>query len=263
MKKAMVGVAVALVLVTSNAAADGIERRPAPVIAAPVPVYAPTWTGFYIGAGVGAGAVIHDVRDHYSTGGAEGSLFHFRGGDDGVLGTVIAGYDWQLGASTVVGVFADYDFFDFTARHRTFPDLGGFDFRHQADHNSAWSVGGRFGLLSSPFALWYVTAGYTQIQLRHRFDFNNFPGVGDFSDSHHRNLDGYFVGAGVDTRLAASNWFLRLEYRYSDYQSSALRFTVDDFEYRIRTDPRDHTARLTLTYKFSGCCGWGPKSWGP
>ena len=60
MKKVMVGVTVALALVTSNAAADGIDRRPAPSIAAPAPVYAPTWTGFYIGAGVGAGAMVHE-----------------------------------------------------------------------------------------------------------------------------------------------------------------------------------------------------------
>src|SRR5687767_8529057 len=60
MKKILVGVAVALALVTSNAAADGIDKRPS-YIAAPAPIYAPTWSGFYIGAGVGAGTVLHDV----------------------------------------------------------------------------------------------------------------------------------------------------------------------------------------------------------
>src|SRR5262245_30229586 len=65
MKKVMVGVAVALALVTSNAAADGVDRRYPPTIAAPAPYVAPSWTGLYIGAGVGGAAVIHDfsIRD--------------------------------------------------------------------------------------------------------------------------------------------------------------------------------------------------------
>ena len=52
----MLGASAALLLMTSSAVADGISRRPA-TIAAPTPVYepAPTWSGFYIGAGIGAG----------------------------------------------------------------------------------------------------------------------------------------------------------------------------------------------------------------
>ena len=41
MKKVAVGVAVALALVTSNAAADGVDRRYPRSIAAPVPIAPP------------------------------------------------------------------------------------------------------------------------------------------------------------------------------------------------------------------------------
>ena len=77
MKKILVGVAVALALVTSNAAADGIDKRPS-YIAAPAPIYAPTWSGFYIGAGVGAGTVLHDVSVNDEI--FNERLFDFRGG---------------------------------------------------------------------------------------------------------------------------------------------------------------------------------------
>ena len=242
MKKVMVGVTVALALVTSNAAADGIDRRPAPSIAAPAPVYAPTWTGFYIGAGVGGSAVVHD----FSIDDVDLRRNHFDGfGADGVFGTVIVGWDWQVGVSTVLGLFVDYDF------HNNSADISllGGDVRAGIDHDNAWSVGARLGFLSSPSALWYATAGYTEAQFE---GFVSVEGLGTISRD--RTFNGYFVGGGVDTRLAASNWYLRLEYRFSDFSSE--RLFEDEFT-RLDVDPTVHSARLTLTYKLGGASGYG------
>jgi outer membrane immunogenic protein len=252
MKKAIVGVALALTVVTGNAAADGIDRRPPPSIAAPVPyVAAPNWTGFYIGAGVGAAAVIHDLNLQ----GGDFGRSHLDGiGSDGVFGTAILGWDWQLGASTVLGVFADYDF------HDNSTDFSAFDgfIRAGIDHDHAWSVGARLGFLSSPSTLWYATAGYTQAQFE---GFVSIDGLGTFSRD--RTFDGYFVGGGVDTRLGVSNWFLRLEYRFSDFGSEEI--FRDEFT-RMEPDSSAHTARLTLAYKFGGYGygygGWGANGWG-
>lgn len=253
MKKVAVGVAVALALVTSSAVADGIDRRYPPTIAAPVPPVAfPTWSGFYIGAGVGAGAVVHDlsIRDDI------GSIFNFNGiGGEGVFGTVIAGWDWQLGQSTVLGVFADYDFSGIS----TDASLLDGEISAALDHDNSWSVGARLGFLANPSTLWYATAGYTEAD----FDASaRLDGVGRFSAS--RTFSGYFVGAGVDTRLAASNWYLRLEYRYSEFDGErVLRDDLDPL--RVDVDPSMHTARATLTYKFgSGAYGygWAPAGWG-
>ena len=104
MKKVAVGVAVALALV-SNAAADGIDRRYPPTIAAPVP-YAPplTWTGLYVGAGIGGSAVVHDftLRD------VDLGDSRLNGiGDVGVFGTAIVGWDWQVCPTAVRGVCVD------------------------------------------------------------------------------------------------------------------------------------------------------------
>jgi outer membrane immunogenic protein len=259
MKKVTVGVAVALALVTSTAFADGVDRRYPPSIAAPAPyVVPPSWTGFYIGAGIGAGSVVTDVTVHDRI--ADERLFDFTGGDDGVLGTVIVGWDWQVGPNSVLGVFADYDFTDRSTHHRVFDDF----FRHSLDHNNVWSVGARLGFLSSPSVLWYATGGYTQVDVDHSARFFDLDGL---NISRDRTLDGFFVGGGVDTRLAASNWFLRLEYRFSDFDTGRVRVRDDegDMDFRVDNDTHAHTARLTLTYKFgSGAYGYGfaPGGWG-
>ena len=181
MKKLTVGVAAALSFMASNAAADGPYRRPTPTIAAPVAA-PPTWTGFYLGAGIGAGAVVNDVTVHDRV--FDERMFDFSGGDDGVLGTVIVGWDWQLGPNSVLGVFADYDFLDRSSRSQGIRRL----LHHSHDHNNVWSVGARLGWLSSPSVLWYVTAGYTQVDVDHSARFFDLDGL---NISRDRTLDGY------------------------------------------------------------------------
>jgi outer membrane immunogenic protein len=248
MKKVIVGVTLALAVVTSSAAADGIDRRPPPSIAAP-DAYGPppSWSGFYVGAGIGGGAMIHDVsvRDDV------GSLFHFDGiGGDGVFGTAIVGWDWQISPTSVFGVFVDYDFSNINT------DASALDgtVRAGIDHDHSWSVGARLGVLSSPSTLWYATGGYTEA----RFEtFASIDGVGSISDD--RTFRGWFAGGGVDTRLAASNWFLRLEYRFTQFDDK--REFLDEVT-SVDVEPSMHTARLTLAYKFnSGGYGWAPGSW--
>jgi len=247
MKRIIAGVAVALALGISTASADGIDKKYYPIATPPPPVYAPSWSGFYIGAGVGGGAVLHDISVDNTF--FNERLFDFRGGDSGVLGTVIVGWDWQLGPKTVFGIFADFDFFDFSTHHRVRDDGVFEDFDHSINHDNAWSVGARLGVLSSPSTLWYVTGGYTQLQLDHSLT------IDGFTFNRDRTLDGFFVGGGVDTRLAASNWFLRLEYRFSQFDNGDLR--IDDMDLNVNTDVETHTARLTLTYKFAPGLGWG------
>jgi outer membrane immunogenic protein len=254
MKKLLAGVAVALALGTTTASADGVDRKYSPIASPPPPIHVPSWSGFYIGAGVGGGAFLHDtsVSDPIF----DEKLFSFGGGGDGVLGTVIVGWDWQLGPKTVFGVFADYDFFDLSSRNS---DFNGF-FNHSSSHDSAWSVGVRLGVLSSPSTLWYLTGGYTQLELDHSMNHSiDFFGIDNLTVSRDRQLDGWFVGAGVDTRLAASNWFLRLEYRYTDFDTGRLRISDEEgFDLlQVDTDVVAHTARLTLTYKFTPGLGWG------
>jgi len=86
------------------------------------------------------------------------------------------------------------------------------------------------------------------------------PAWAAFSFSHEQTFNGWFVGGGVDTRLAASNWFLRLEYRFSQFDNE--RFFSDDELSRVDFEPTVHSVRTTLTYKFSPAAGWNGWGWG-
>jgi outer membrane immunogenic protein len=199
------GFAVSLALSAGAALADGMDRKGG------ASCCAPTWTGLYIGAGVGGGAVVHALDFGPAT---------FDGiGGEGVFGTVILGYDKQVDARWVLGIFADYDFSAIST------DLVFVD----ADHTHSWGIGARAGFLSSPTTLWYGTAGYTEA----RFELN---GLGS------QTFHGYFLGAGVESQLGG-NWSLRGEYRFTQFEG-------EDIGFGLEVEPSMHTGRLSLTYKF-------------
>lgn len=117
---------------TTALAGNMTSPEPEPALAYVEPAAAPTadWTGGYIGAQIGYG----DVGT--SSAGVEG---------DGVIGGIIAGYDFDFG-NWVAGVGLDYDFTDI--------DLGG-----AAAVENVLRVKARGGVkLGSGLA--YLTAGY-------------------------------------------------------------------------------------------------------
>ena len=160
----------------------------------------PSWGGAYVGIGIGALGLsgtetdTHTVPPHVDT---------FDGGTDwGVMGTVTAGYDYQLPQGVIIGAFTDFDFTnsDFTT---TSPDG---DTNRLREH-SAFNVGGRLGYLISPSTLLYADGGYT----RGNFKFN-------YSDeySNGKTLDGWFVGGGAEHKITGP-WSAKLEYRFAQY----------------------------------------------
>jgi outer membrane immunogenic protein len=182
MKRMIVGFAMALALSTGAAVADGMDKRMGACCA-------PTWTGFYVGAGAGGGAVVYEV----------GSGFGDFGGE-GFFGTVTVGYDHQINSRWVAGIFGDYDFSNITTDSI---------FGVSGELKHTWSVGGRLGMLLSPTTLWYSTAGYTQAKV----DLDIPISVPTFK--------GYFLGTGVESQLGG-NWSLRGEYRFSQFQSEDI-----------------------------------------
>jgi outer membrane immunogenic protein len=206
MYKTMLALIGGLTLLSGAAVADGMASRKA---AACCDAARP-WTGFYIGIGAGAGAVVTELSDGFDS---------FNGiGSEGVFGTVVVGYDRQLTSRIVGGIFADYDF-----ASNASTDFDGISI----DQKNTFSIGARLGVLTSPTTLWYGTAGYTQTE----FDLRGLP---DFK--------GYFVGGGVESQLVGG-WNLRAEYRFSQFDSERI------FE-ELSAEPSSHTARVALTYKW-------------
>jgi len=178
MKRTMAGFAMALALSANAAVADGMYRGPV------APCCASTWTGFYIGAGVGGGSIVYDVDGFGDFGG------------EGFFGTLTLGFDRQISSRVVAGIFADYDFSNTSTTRLTVT----------GELENTWAVGARLGMLTSPTTLWYATAGYTQMEV----DLNIPIDVPTFG--------GYFVGGGVESQLRGG-WSLRGEYRFSEFDS--------------------------------------------
>jgi len=169
MLKTTTALAAVTALMAAPAFAGSPEApAPEPVIAAAVPVApaSPNWTGFYAGGEFGYG-------DFDSTPGPS---------EDGILGGVILGYDYDLGNNVVVGGGLDYDF----------ADIDGLDEVFRAKLRAGYKIGN--GLL-------YGTGGYTIA-----------------STDNAGSDDGYVVGAGYEHMINQS-FSVGGEVLYHDYGS--------------------------------------------
>jgi outer membrane immunogenic protein len=257
-KMLLMGAATALMLMTSNAIAGG-----APGIAAP------NWTGFYVGVGVGGAFATHDLsaKDvlEQQNGGVvqvldAQRLFHFDNGDGRFFGTVTLGYDQLVSPHWLAGAFVDYDFGNRDNDSRI-AAIGPFTDIHVSNgNNHAWSIGGRLGFLSSPSTLLYVSAGWTQISVEG--DLSVTVDDTQFRRSFDRDRNGWFVGAGIETQLGwlGSNWSLRGEYRFSQFDDDNRRLTLAEGSCGAACTLRErleldhdidiHSVRAVLVYKF-------------
>ncbi len=226
-------------ILTCTIAAGSLSAQAADLDATP---QAKGWTGFYVGAAVGAGGVNHEI-------GVDG-LFEFDGfGADGIFGSVYAGYDYQIAPRWVVGVQAEYNFGEMEFGIGAFvPDLVLVDGFALADYNvsadESWSVIGKVGYLTGPDTQLYVLGGYTHQEFSANFDI--FADLGGFdideSDSYGFDAGGFVVGAGIENRIS-DKLSLKLEYRYTQLEDISI---VGPLE----VTPSFNTVRLGLSYKF-------------
>lgn len=205
------------------------------------------WSGIYIGAGVGYGTFVNNNL-LLNADGSVNTPAQDTGGNGG-FGTVIAGYDHQIGDRLVLGAFAD---FDWSSVKGTLHELGGgADLFGSLRQDHAWAIGARAGFLASSKTLLYVSGGYTQAQ----FDgYNAVSATGLTQRSANaQTYDGWFVGAGIETMLS-DHLSLRLEYRHSDFERQTFeRFntlTGVPSTVSMSMDSTTDTARAVLSYKF-------------
>lgn len=186
------------------------------------------WSGFYVGAGVGAGGLVHELQ-------VPPVGFSFNGiGAEGVFGQITLGYDHMFTDRFLVGAFIDGRYGGIASRLSG----GGGAFAGDLTATYGFDAGVRLGYLFTPGTLGYVTGGYT----RQHFDLNvTAPPLGTLLDW---DADGYFLGAGLETALTG-NITLKSEYRYSAY--GAYDFgSVGLFQ----TVPSSHTFLAGLNYRF-------------
>jgi outer membrane immunogenic protein len=214
--------------------------------AAAVPPALYTWTGLYVGAGVGGGSlsVRNVVEDRIA-----GLAFALDdNGGRGWLATLVVGFDKQVDPNFVVGVFADFDWSGIKVDHFTFGGilLGG-GVTGQLPLNWTATAGARIGVLLNAATLLYLSAGYAQA------------GFGEVTVTSIAmvptrisipQFSGGFAGFGLETQLTR-NLSLRAEYRFTEFAEKSIPAPgVPGTFFDVK--PSLQTVRAVLSYKF----GW-------
>jgi outer membrane immunogenic protein len=219
-------------LATAASAAD-LPRRERVVKPGVAPVASCFWQGPYLGAHVGY--TMARVKTNYFTGiaGAPTNLDH-----DKFTGGLYGGYNFCVTPNLIVGLEADVTKYGNAgnASYLTGP-LG---FSNGYDANWGGSLRARIGLPFDRFMV-YATGGIAGVQHK-AYGLDRAATI--LSNERKSEFSiGYAVGAGVEYAFT-QNVLARVEYIYTDVGN--LKFgTVGD-----RVDPRFHTIRAGLAYKF-------------
>jgi outer membrane immunogenic protein len=255
-------------------------------LSAPVPLAAPSWTGFYLGAGLGfrySDTNANVTSATTANGGGSFNLFTGAGCNVGVpcvLGDPFngtsfrfapyLGYDWQIAPRWVVGLEGDVGFGDQTTtlNGTLYPApglLGGLGSDFFAV-KTTWDASARVrvGFLVNPEVLFYVTGGPAWMHIESTSNCStavsgscNGGAFGPYDITDATNRLGGTVGAGVEA-LLWSNWMVRFEYRYANFgtiDNSDLRTCAPacaPFSETVGYDVKmqTHTATFGLAYKF-------------
>lgn len=192
------------------------------------------WTQGYLGVGIGADMTTLDVRsDVCCTGLLQSGPV---GGDLGL--SIMAGADYQLNRTFVVGAFVSYDWSNI-ATSASITDIFGTDRADLLDIKQSWTVGGRFGVLATPSTLLYALLGYTWLDVEDNA-FTPLPLV---------DSSGWTSGLGFEHKLGGG-LSVRGEYRYTRLGQETV--FDDPLIGPITADAEMHTARLIAAYRFGG-----------
>jgi outer membrane immunogenic protein len=249
-----------------------------PIKAPPPPAPVVTWTGFYLGADIGALAV--DARANTTGIAGFGALgpaatlpfaqpvkfdsIGFRGG-------VFGGYDYQFGSSFVAGIEADWHGETNSATQPGFaiglpagPVVTSRGDSRQISEDWDASVRARLGYLITPSFLLFATGGgsWQHFNISTLCDGTAAGGIIGYcanfgfptqAINQSATRTGWTVGGGFETMLSA-HWIARADYRYSDYGTLAVTETIvtgafaQTYAYGLRI--QTHAAEFGLRYKF-------------
>jgi outer membrane immunogenic protein len=223
----MKSVAAGAVLLASLMAAPAFAAD-LPVKARPYqqPIFAPSWTGLYIGGQVGyANAdwgnspLFADLP--FNTPFAAGVPVGGASGD-GVTGGGHVGYNYQM-SNWVFGIETDFNWT--AAKNNSFTNITvgpGLAFSTTRDLEYYGTVRGRLGYAAWANTLLYVTGGWAYGKSNSTIAGVGFIG-GPFVTSASNTHSGWTVGVGVDYMIAA-NWIVGAEYKHIDLGSETYTY---------------------------------------
>jgi outer membrane immunogenic protein len=276
-------IAVCTIVFTQIASASDLPRKAPAYMPPPLPVF--SWTGFYVGAALGAkwerdewtatslaDSNVGGVRspiDSSSPRNYDSTAARFGG---------FLGYNWQFAPQWVAGIEGDWAYANATTSSGGFPGctnavctigfgaapnglVAGGDLTSVKTRWDA-SVRGRLGILATPDLLLYGTGGIAWQNVKvsgacgpwqNSFYCNGAPQPVPSAVTQTDTLTGWTVGAGAEWH-AWGNWLVRGEYRYANFGTSSYVFpfgtTVTNNTYRFDLKNETHIATFGLAYKF-------------
>jgi len=267
MKKVWFG-SIALAVLALAGPAQAADMGGAPIYKGPAPIAAPSWTGFYVGAGVGLRASRAGVTSTSEV--VDGTPFVLS--PDAAVsqpldGTAFRaspyiGFNWQFAPQWVAGIEGDVGFSARTTSLEKIPfspqiEEAGSSAADSFALKTTWDAGlrGRLGFLLTPSTLAYMSGGaawqhYEVISTCATCVATFGPHV----VSNSTTKAGWTIGGGLDTALWG-HWLARAEYRYADFgsapftiaRSGAAVSIAANFDVSLRT----HTVTFGLAYKFN------------
>ncbi|MFL6797479.1 MAG: outer membrane protein [Xanthobacteraceae bacterium] len=243
-------------LATIASAADlpMVRKAPPPP---PPPMW--SWTGFYIGAHVGAGWSTTEADITSITIGpiavAGFNLPLSSHNNNGFLGGGQVGFNWQMGP-LVFGVEADASATDIKGHA---PCL--VVFRCETSHDWLVTAAGRVGLAAMSQTLLYVKGGAAWAQTDYSASLS-LAGVNIRGAVNDNNRVGALFGAGIEQGVWGG-WSAKIEYNYIDFGTHTYNvpITITGLPIGItaRTDITEkmHVVKAGLNYRFGGF-GGGP-----
>jgi outer membrane immunogenic protein len=238
----------AIALATGSQAAD-LPARPA--YKAPALAPAPwSWTGFYVGANVGAVWGRSSVSDDPNSPSGPWIGNTAPGTADanhtGVIGGLQAGYNWQF-ASLVLGLEGDISF---SSLDRTVcvspikiaPDCDNYKSQLSALGTARGRIGWAFDRL-----LVYGTGGAAFASLKDEYNSPDAP----FTASSRTDVAGWTAGGGLEYAFA-DHWTARAEYLHVGFpdRSSIVGIPSTTFAYGFIFKDSLDIARVGINYKF-------------
>ncbi|WP_421695928.1 outer membrane protein [Aestuariivirga sp.] len=246
----LLAAAVAALLSTQSMAADIVEAPPA----------IPSWTAFYLGAGVGAAwSDFNTYGNYYSECGCE-YFFDFRDlaysdSETTFRGIGQLGFDLEVGSGLVLGAFGDVNFGQQAGVSNTYHYQDSYDYdvhdKFSYDLGALWTVGGRVGF-GAENALFYGLVGYSWADSDSKLSIGCNDGTSQCwrTAKNDGPISGWTFGGGIEYK----GWMwdalsTSIEYRYTDLD--AITATVRDGSdyYRTRVDQDIQQVNLVFKYR--------------
>jgi outer membrane immunogenic protein len=222
---------------------------------------APRWTGVHIGAGLGVQWTKVNAAGNSYIADFKSGQHNFQtlsgGSSTDVLGTIEAGYDYQVNNTIVVGIGGHFNFVGErtkSAVNAVCPDAFGTSCVQTLSTEYGNSVGltGRLGFIAGQDFLVYGLGGigFGEVSTTYRVDASGFFFDGHFTVAKSEWRAGYIVGAGVE-KYIRDRTTIKVEYRYEDYGDLSRSIAGTSFGAAFTSSLTTQSVRAVVSRRFN------------